>query len=105
MTSPGKPVSARAPVILGLFALILLAMVEVGGAPAPILHGLGIMLVVAALLHCHSFGFPARNGSGVAAMLLVTAMYAITIALALAQYAGLGDLPETSVIALLGQAR
>lgn len=86
-------------------ALILLAMVEVGGAPAPVLHGLGIMLVVAALLHCHSFGFPARNGSGVAAMLLVTSMYAITMALALAQYAGLQDLPDASLMALLGHAR
>ncbi len=86
-------------------ALILLAMVEIGGAPAPIVHALGLMLVVAALLHCHAFGFPAHNRSGVAAMLLVTSMYAITMALALAQYAGVDELPGTSLMALLGQVR
>lgn len=86
-------------------ALLLLAVVEVGGAPAPVLHGLGSVLVVAALLHCHSFGFPARNRSGVAAMMLVTTMYGMTVLLALAQYAGLADLPETSILAHLGQAR
>ncbi len=86
-------------------ALILLAMIEVGGAPAPILHALGIMLVVAALLHCHAFGFPAHDRSGIAAMLLVTSMYTITIGLAVAQYAGVEELPEATLMALLGQGR
>jgi uncharacterized membrane protein YecN with MAPEG domain len=86
-------------------ALILLAMVEIGGAPALAMHGLGIMLVAAALLHCHSFGFPARNSSGVAAMLLVTSMYAITMTLALAQYAGVDDLPDAPLMALLAHVR
>lgn len=86
-------------------ALLLLAVIEIGGASPPVLHGLGLMLVVAALLHCHSFGFPARNSSGVAAMVLVTTMYAITVLLALAQYAGMTDMPETSVLAHLARAR
>jgi uncharacterized membrane protein YecN with MAPEG domain len=70
-------------------ALLLLAVVEIGGAPAPILHVLGSALVAAALLHVHSFGFPARMRSGMIAMVLVTAMYGVTCTLAVAQLSGL----------------
>ncbi len=85
-------------------ALLLLAVVELGGAPATIVHALGLMLVAAALLHCHAFGFPARNASGVAAMVLVTTMYGTTALLALAQYVGIADMPPASIVAHLGRA-
>lgn len=35
--------------------------------------------------------------------MLVTSMHGITMALALAQYAGADDLPKASIVALLGQ--
>jgi uncharacterized membrane protein YecN with MAPEG domain len=86
-------------------ALLLLAVVEIGGAPDVVLHALGLLLVAAALLHCHSFGFPARTGSGVVAMLLVTGMYAAAGLLALAQQVGLAGAPDLPLAALLGQPR
>ncbi len=71
------------------FALLLLAVVELGGAAAAIVHGLGLMLVLAAVLHWRSFGFPAHMRTGMAAMVLVTAMYGLAGVLAVAQLTGL----------------
>ncbi len=70
-------------------ALLLLAVIEVGGAGTLIVHTLGLMLLAAALLHVRSFGFPARARAGVVAMLLVTGMYGVASLIALAQLAGL----------------
>lgn len=79
-------------------ALLLLGMVELGGASAPAVHGLGLLLVAGALLHCHSFGFPARMGTGMVAMLLVTGMYALSGLLATAQLLGIA-IPADDIFA------
>lgn len=81
-------------------ALLLLGVVEIGGAPAALLHAMGLLLVAAAALHCYSFGFPARMRSGMVAMLLVTVMYGVTSAMALAQIMGLGTGGEMSLSTL-----
>lgn len=71
------------------FGLLLLAVVEVGGAAPLAVHGLGLLLVVAALLHWRSYGFPAHMRTGMVAMLLVTGMYGLSGLLALGQLTGL----------------
>jgi uncharacterized membrane protein YecN with MAPEG domain len=75
-------------------ALLLLGIVELGGAGALILHGLGLLLVAGALLHVRSFGFPAHMRTGMVAMVLVTAMYGLAGLIALAQLAGLTNASE-----------
>jgi uncharacterized membrane protein YecN with MAPEG domain len=87
------------------FALLLLGVVEIGGASAATLHGLGLMLVAGALLHCRAYGFPARLGTGMAAMVLVTGMYALTGALAVAQLTGLVEMPDTALVQQLADRR
>jgi uncharacterized protein len=69
-------------------ALLLLAAIELRGAPSMVVHALGLMLVVAALLHIRSFGFPARMKEGMVAMILVSCIYGLASAIAIAQVVG-----------------
>lgn len=69
------------------FALLLLGAIEIGGARALTIHLLGLVLILAAVLHVISFGFPARMKLGKVAMLLVTGMYGFASVIAIRQFA------------------
>jgi uncharacterized protein len=86
-------------------ALLLLGVVELGGAPPVVLHGLGLLLAAAALLHCYSFGFPARMPPGTLAMVLVTGVYLGSSALVLTQVTGLGPGNGLPLAAVSGPSR
>lgn len=68
------------------FALLLLALIEGNGAPAWMLHGIGILLIVGRVLHGWSFSFAdGHMGARVAGMGLTLAAIGVAALVALAQ--------------------
>ena len=66
------------------FGLMLLLVLETGGAEAWVLHGLGALLLVGRLLHAYVLAMTAEDGIGrVAGMILTLAMLGISAAMSL----------------------
>jgi uncharacterized membrane protein YecN with MAPEG domain len=70
--------------------LLLLLLAELGGWPRPLVHGLGLMLLVGRAAHAWSFSVAElREPSRVVGMVLTLAMLGLAAALCLARWVGL----------------